>query len=73
MIHIKRFRLNDPQYRTRNLFEFIKGIIDNDGKMPQYEFNNLIVEQFYEAMKGKSETEILKVCKSIYSIVFLKI
>ena len=72
-LHIKRFRLNDPQYRTRNLFEFIKGIIDNDGKMPQYEFNNLIVEQFYEAMKGKSETEILKVCKSIYSIVFLKI
>lgn len=72
-LHIKRFRLNDPQYRTRKLFEFIKGIIDNDGKMPQYEFNNLIVEQFYEAMKGKSETEILKVCKSIYSIVFLKI
>ena len=72
-LHIKRFRLNDPKYRTRKLYEFIKNVIDNGGKMPQYEFNNLIVEQFYEDMNGKSETEILKICESIYSIAFLKI
>lgn len=70
--HIKRFRLNDPKYRTRALYEFIQNIIDNDGKIPQYEYNNMIVEQFCKQMKGKSSIEILKICKSIFSIAFLK-
>lgn len=71
-LHIKRFRLNDPKYRTRKLYEFIKNTIDNDGKMPRYEFNNMIVEQFVKEMEGKNATEILRICKSIFSIVFLK-
>ena len=71
-LHIKRFRLNDPKFRTKRFYEFIKNVIDNDGKLPEYEFNNMIVELFYEKLKGKSEAEILKICKGIYSIIFLK-
>lgn len=71
--HIKRFRLNDPKYRTRQLYDFIRNIIDNDGKIPQYEYNNLIVKQFSRKLEGKTSTEVLKICKSIFCIIFPKI
>lgn len=71
--HIKRFRLNDPEYRSRQLFVFIQNIIDSDGKIPQYEYNNLIVELFCRKLMGKSKAEILKICKSIFIVMFSKI
>lgn len=71
--HIKRFRLNDPKYRTRQLYDFIKNVIDNSGKIPCYEYNNLIIELFSERLKKKSPEEILKICESIYSVIFLKV
>lgn len=70
--HIKRFKLNDPKYRTRQLYDFIKNVIDNNGKIPQYEYNNLIVELFSKQLEGKAATEILKICNSIYCIIFPK-
>ena len=36
-MHIKRFRLNDSQYRTRQLYDFVQNVIDSSGKMPTYE------------------------------------
>lgn len=71
--HIKRFRLNDSKHRTRQLGDFIKIIIDSGGKIPKYEYNNLIIEIFAERLEKKTETEILKICEKIYSIIFLKI
>lgn len=71
-MHIQRFRLNDPVYRTRQLYDFIRNVIDNQGKLPEYEFNNWIVKQFYSQMEGKSQSEILKICTSIFCIVFPK-
>lgn len=71
-MHIKRFRLNDPKYRTRQLYNFIKSVIDNQGKIPHYEYNNWIVEQFRDNISNKSQEDILKICKSIYCIVFSK-
>lgn len=70
--HIKRFRLNDPEYRSRQLFEFVRNVIDNNGKIPEYEYNNLIVELFREKLSDKSREEILKICKSIFVISFSK-
>lgn len=70
--HIKRFRLNDSKYRSRQLFNFVKNVIDNNGIMPTYEYNNLIVRLFYEKLSGKSQKEILKICKSIFVITFPK-
>ena len=71
--HIRRFRLNDPEYRTRQLYEFIKAVIDNEGRLPQYEYNNLVVEEFYRQISDKTEEEILKICECIYCSIFLKI
>ena len=71
--HIKRFKLNDPKYRTRQLYDFIKNIIDNNGKIPRYEYNNFIIELFAECLKNKTSGEILKICESIFSIIFLKV
>lgn len=70
--HIKRFRLNDPLYRSHQLFEFIKNVIDNNGKISKYEYNNLLVKLFCEKISDKSRKDILKICKSIYVSVFPK-
>ncbi|MGN0482905.1 MAG: hypothetical protein ACI4HI_05060 [Lachnospiraceae bacterium] len=70
--HIRRFRLNDPEYKTRKLFEFIRNIINNDGKIPQYEYNNLIVQQFCKQIQNKDRKDILKICKTIFFITFPK-
>lgn len=70
--HIKRFRLNAPQFRSRQLFDFIKNIVDNNGKIPVYEYNNLVVELFKEKLSNKSQEEVLKICKSIFVIIFPK-
>ncbi len=70
--HIKRFRLNDPQFRSRQLFNFVKNVIDNNGNLPIYEYNNLIVKLFCEKLVNKSSGEILKICKNIFIITFSK-
>lgn len=71
--HIKRFRLNDPVYKTKSLFEFIKNVINNGGGIPEYEYNNWIVDKFCEQIAGKPREEIVKICESIYAVLFLKV
>ncbi len=71
--HINRFRLNDPKYKTRQLYYFVKNVVDNGGKIPEYEYNNWIVEGFRKQMEGKTQEEILKICKTIFSVMFLKV
>lgn len=68
--HINRFRLNDPKYRSTKLYDFVRNIVDNNGKVPVYEHNNLIVELFREKLSGKSQKEILKICENIFMIMF---
>lgn len=70
--HINRFRLNDSQYRTRQLFNFVQNVIDSNGKLPTYEYNNFIVKLFHEKLSGKSREEIVKICESIFLIMFPK-
>lgn len=70
--HINRFRLNDSQYRTRELYDFVQNVIDTDGKMPTYEYNNFIVKLFREKLSGKPREEIVKICKSVFLIMFPK-
>ncbi len=70
--HIKRFRLNDPQFRSRQLFDFVKNVIDNNGIIPKYEYNNLIVKLFCEKLADKPSKEILRICEKIYIITFTK-
>lgn len=70
--HIKRFRLNDPKFRSRQLFDFIKNVIDNNGSIPKYEYNNLTVKLFCEKLVNKSSEEVLKICKNIFIIMFTK-
>ena len=71
--HINRFRLNDSQYCTRQLYDFVQNVIDSHGKIPTYEYNNLIVKLFCEKLSGKQREEILKICESIFLIIFSKI
>lgn len=70
--HIRRFRLNDPKYRSRQLFDFVRNVIDHEGKIPSYEYNNLIVELFRKKLLDKSKEESLKICQSIFKITFSK-
>ncbi len=70
--HIKRFRLNDPQFRSRQLFYFVKNVIDHNGTLPEYQYNNLTVKLFCDKLADKPPKEILKICKKIYVIMFTK-
>lgn len=70
--HIKRFRLNDPKFRSRQLFNFIKNIIDNHGRLPAYEYNNLTVTLFRKKLENKPPEEILKSVKKYILLRLLK-
>ena len=69
--HILRFRLNDSEFKTRQLQNFIRCVIDMGGKIPEYEYNNLIVKLFVNKLNNKTESEILKICEKIYISSFL--
>lgn len=71
--HIQRFHLNDPKYRTKALFNFVKNIIDSGGVLPNYEYNNFIVQLFADKMKEKTQGERVSICCKIYPIMFLKV
>lgn len=70
--HIQRFHLNDPRYRTKTLLEFIKNIIDGNGNLPDYEYNNFIVQIFADMLKEKTPCERFEICCKIYPIMFLR-
>ncbi len=69
--HINRFHLNDPEYRTTQLRDFVGLTIDTNGKMPVYEYNNMVVKLFAERLKERSQEECLKICSRIYPILVL--
>lgn len=71
--HIQRFRLNDPQYRTCQLMDYIKNMIDYGGVLPEYEYNNMVVELFAEKLKEKTEKERVDICSRIYVAMFLHV
>lgn len=71
--HIQRFRLNDPKFRSRKLYLFIKEVIDENGSIrPNEGYENLMVELFADKLREKTEEERVKICSSIYKTVFLK-
>lgn len=71
--HIKRFRLNDPKFRSRKLYLFIKEVIDENGSIrPNESYENLTVELFADKLRQKTEEERVKICSGIYKLVFLK-
>ncbi len=69
--HILRFHLNDPVFKTHQLQDFVRTAIDNGGKLPKYEYNNLVVELFADKIKDRTQQEILKICEGIYLAGFL--
>jgi hypothetical protein len=38
-LHIKYFRLNDMEYKIHQILNFIKNVIDNDGKIQKNKKN----------------------------------
>lgn len=71
--HIKRFRLNDPKYRTKALFDFVKNVIDANGELPDYEYSNFVVQLFADKIKEKTKKERVSICSAIYPSMFLKV
>jgi len=71
--HIQRFHLNDPQYKTKQLGDYIKNIIDSGGIMQEYEYNNMIVQLFADKIRDRTAEEKLAICSKIYTIIFCRI
>lgn len=66
--HIRQFKLNDADYKTEAMIEFIEDTIEADGKYSRHEnrYSNYIVDLFVEKLKGYSPEEVLKICKRLY-------
>lgn len=65
--HINQFRLNDPDYKTRALAEFIEDTIESDGKyIKRRKRSNYIVDLFIEKLESLSQDDVLKICEKIY-------
>lgn len=64
--HIRRFRLNGEQEKTKQLVSFLKDTIDNNGYYSKMEYNHYIVELFAGQLQGKTRKEILKICSFLY-------
>ena len=68
--HIQRFKLNDPKYRTKALIDYVKNVIDGNGKLPKYEFTNLIVQIFEDKLKDKQKLSGLIFVKKYIRLYF---
>lgn len=66
--HIRQFKLNDANYKTEALIEFIEDTIEADGKYSRHKnkYSNYIVDLFVEKIKEYSSEEVLKICEKIY-------
>ncbi len=66
--HIRQFKLNDVEYKTQALIEFIEDTIEADGKYNRHKnrYSNYIVDLFVENIKEYSQEMILKICEKIY-------
>lgn len=66
--HIKQFRLNDVDYKTRALMEFVEDTIEADGKYSKQKnrYSNYIVDLFIEKIKTYPPEKVLKICEKIY-------
>ncbi|MDE7323475.1 MAG: hypothetical protein K2N73_12315 [Lachnospiraceae bacterium] len=66
--HIRQFKLNDAEYKTKALIEFIEDTIEADGKFSSHEnrYSNYVVDLFVERIKGFSQETVLKICERIY-------
>lgn len=66
--HIRQFKLNDVNYKTEALIEFIEDTIETDGRYSKHEnkYSNYIVDLFIEKIKKYSQEEVLNICEDIY-------
>lgn len=71
--HILRFHLNDPEFRTRQLTDYIRNMIDNGGNVQQYEYNNMIVQLFVDKIKDKTVEEKVDICSKIYVMLITRL
>lgn len=66
--HIAQFRLNDTDFKTTALAEFIEDAINADGKYNKIRkrYSNYIVDLFIDILDNLSETEAVRLCEELY-------
>lgn len=66
--HIKKFNLNDSQYRTKELFKFCDDIIHGDKNLRKGKYNNLIVDLLIEQMQDVDIDDLVQFCEMIITL-----
>lgn len=70
--HINYFHLNDLQYRTDELYNFCKDVIDNElTSFPKGRYNNYIVDLFIDKIIVLELEEIYRICRLVYLLGLL--
>lgn len=67
--HIVQFRLNDTDFKTTALAEFIEDAINADGKYNKIRrrYSNYIVDLFIDILEKLPETEVMELCEELYT------
>ena len=66
--HVNRFKLNDADFKTKALNNFIEDVINSDGKYRvDSEYSNYIVDLFKEKIGELNQEETLELCLQIYT------
>ena len=67
--HIQQFHLNDSSNSREQLQRYLKIVIDSDGKLPGYEYNNYIVQLFEEKISEFTTEKRVKICEKLDAIL----
>ena len=71
--HINQFCLNDSTRKTRELFNYVKDVVDYHKCLSWERYSNYIVKLFVEELnKYENEEDRIKICEKIYLTLFSK-
>lgn len=68
--HIRQFNLNDSKRKTRELFNYVKDVVDCQKCLSWERYRNYIVKLFVEELNKYEKENRIKICEKVYSILF---
>lgn len=64
--HINQFKLNDKDFKTKALMQFVEDVVEAEGKYKkERNYSNYIVELFKGRIQSLSRQEVLELCEQI--------
>ena len=70
--HIAQFKLNDSEYRTKEILRFCDDILNGDKSLRKGKYNNMVVDLLIDQFENMEYKDIVQLCEMIHTIVKMK-